>query len=74
MVYMRVSNMFDYSLHVLVPLDLNLDISISGYTFCFKFCCAFYFISAMHAFSIPFASFLFYYIMSVGFIEIRFLF
>jgi len=31
MVYRRVSNLFDYTLHVLVPWDLKLDISIEVY-------------------------------------------
>ena len=32
MVYQRVSNLFDLSLHVLISRDLKLDISMSVYT------------------------------------------
>ena len=41
MVYRRVSNLFDYTLHVLVSWDPKLDRSIPGYPFICLLCIAF---------------------------------
>ena len=48
MVYKRVSNMFDYSLHVLVPCDRHLDISMLSIHICIAFYYLFIHIHSYH--------------------------
>jgi len=48
MVYRRVSNLFDYSLHVLVPCDRHLDISMLSIHNCIAFYYLFIHIHSYH--------------------------
>ena len=51
MVYRRVSNLFDYTLHVLVPCDRHLDISMLSIHNCIAFYYLFIHIHSYHVLS-----------------------